>query len=323
MHGIDIMQNQAALWRSSASILNLKERAQIMRKIRMFFDERDCFEVNTPLLSQFGNTDPNLDSFIVDQSGYLNTSPEFHMKRLLASGSGAIYQICSAFRFEEQGVKHNSEFTLLEWYRPNWSINQLMQEMIDLLHQFFPVREVETLTYAQALYTTTQLSLECDCNAVIEQKTQALIGEIPKGLNRDELLDLLFCTVVEPNLPKDKWCFITEYPTSQAALAKKIINENGDEVAMRFELYGGGIELANGYCELTDWEEQLQRFELDNKQRIQNGSQAVNIDTMLIDALKEGMPECSGVALGLDRVLMLVLQENNIKKVMSFDSQRA
>ncbi|MCJ8312138.1 MAG: elongation factor P--(R)-beta-lysine ligase [Saccharospirillaceae bacterium] len=317
------MQNQSQLWRPSASIENLKKRAKIIGEIRSFFDGRDCFEVSTPLLSQFGNTDPNLDSFIVAQSGYLNTSPEFHMKRLLASGSGAIYQICSAFRCEEQGMKHNSEFTLLEWYRPFWSIDELMLEMIELLHRIFPKREVETLTYGQALFHATGINWLQDSTQYIEQITKKLLGEIPKDLERDELLDLLFCTIVEPSLPADKWCFITHYPPSQAALAKKILNKNGDEVAMRFELYSGGVELANGYWELTDWQEQLNRFEDDNQQRKKHDKAEIKIDTLLVDALKYSMPDCSGVALGLDRVMMLVLQQDDIKQVISFDSQRA
>jgi len=318
------MPNQSELWRPSCSIENLKKRAKIIQTIRRFFDDRDCLEVSTPLLSQFGNTDPNLDSFIVEQSGYLNTSPEFHMKRLLAAGSGAIYQICSAFRFEEQGVRHNSEFTMLEWYRPLWTMDQLMQEMIELLHQIFPKRDVQVLTYQQALYNATQLDLEQVTVAQIEQTAKALLkSEIPENLSKDELLDLLFCTVVEPSLPKDVWCFVTQYPASQAALAKKIINENGVEVAMRFELYSQGLELANGYWELTDWQEQHQRFKADNKQRIEQGKSEVKIDTLLVEALKHKMPQCSGVALGLDRILMLALDENNIEKVISFDTRRA
>jgi len=312
-----------AVWQSSAPIENLKKRAKIIRQIRRFFDERDCFEVSTPSLSQFGNTEPNIQSFSVAGQGYLNTSPEFHMKRLLASGSGAIYQICSAFRQDEQGAKHNREFTMLEWYRPNWTLNQLMQELVDLIHIFMPKREVITLTYTQALFKFTQVDWVNDSTKEIECQAQALLGEIPRSLAKDELLDLLFCACVEPNLPKDQWCFITQYPPSQAALAKKVLNEHSQEVAMRFELYGGGMELANGYWELTDWQEQLLRFREDNTQRSKNGRPEVEMDVLLVEALKHGMPECSGVAVGIERLLMMALQESNIEKVMSFNAMRS
>ncbi|BCE03289.1 EF-P lysine aminoacylase EpmA [Marinicellulosiphila megalodicopiae] len=311
------------MWAPSATIETLKARAKIIHTIREYFNNKGCLEVTTPLLSACGNTEPNLQSYVVEGVGYLNTSPEFHMKRLLASQSGPIYQICPAFRQDEQGTRHNREFSMLEWYRPNWSLKQLMDEVVELLHQFMPVRETLELSYKLALFEHTAIDWTVDSDEKIEHKAIELLGEIPVGLSRDELLDLLFCMVVEPKLPQEKWCFITQYPPSQASLAKTELDENSQLVAHRFELYANGLELANGYWELTDALEQLTRFKKDNTLRKSQNKPQINLDHLLIEALNNGLPECSGVAVGLDRVMMLALEKTDIKQVLSFDANRA
>ncbi|MGS2719282.1 elongation factor P--(R)-beta-lysine ligase [Paraglaciecola aestuariivivens] len=323
---------RAEQWHPSATIENLKKRADILHKIRHFFAERKVLEVDTPALSHATVTDQHLHSFATEfqhpmatttATLYLQTSPEFAMKRLLCAGSGAIYQIAKVFRNEEAGRFHNPEFTMLEWYRPDFEHHQLMSEIDDLLKIVLQTQTAERISYQQAFIK----HLDCDplTASLVELKSLAVkcgYQELAEQEdNKDTLLMLLFSQQVEPHIGQQRPCFVTDFPASQAALAK--INANNPLVADRFELYFKGIELANGFNELTDAKEQLMRFEQDNQIRVANGLEAMPIDHAFLAALTHGLPQCSGVALGIDRLIMLALQSEAIEQVIAFDNARA
>lgn len=311
-------------WQPTASLEAIRLRAHLYGQIRGFFQHRQVLEVETPVLSKAGNTDPNIDSLQVsDPPGYLQTSPEFAMKRLLAAGSGSIYQLCKAFRKGEAGRRHNPEFTMLEWYRVGFSYHQLMDEVAELLGGVLGEKPVEKLSYRKVF----QDQLSIDPHAVTQEELVALVS---KHVNydgfsdaKDTLLDLLMSHVVEPTLGQGGFTFIYDYPATQCALAKVVEDEQGVSVAQRFELYVEGAEIANGYQELTDPKEQQSRFAADNEKRVKAGAQEIPMDRHVIDALQSGLPECAGVALGVDRLLMLMLREDNIHKLISFPNDRA
>ncbi|KPZ51587.1 elongation factor P--(R)-beta-lysine ligase [Pseudoalteromonas sp. P1-25] len=322
----------ATLWAPSASIETLKKRAAILRTIREFFYTRNVMEVETPSLSSASVTDVHLASFNTQFVGpghagglplYLQTSPEFAMKRLLAAGSGPIFQLCKAFRNEEAGRHHNPEFTMLEWYRPGFDEFALMDEMDELMQLILNVEPAERLTYQQAFEQV--LSLD-PLTATLTQ-LQALVcdhgfADIAKNeTNKDTLLQLLFCMKVEPTIGQTKPCFVYHFPASQAALAQ--ICEHDNRVAGRFELYYKNMELANGFNELTNAKEQAKRFDEDNAYRAANGLKHVPMDTRLIAALEHGLPKCAGVAMGIDRLVMLATEKETIKEVIAFDVDRA
>jgi len=289
-------------------------------------------EVETPSLSAASVTDVHLASFNTCFVGpghalglelYLQTSPEFAMKRLLAAGSGAIYQICKAFRNEEAGKHHNPEFTMLEWYRPGFDEFALMDEIDELMQLVLSVAPAERLTYQQAFERALGLD---PLSASIEQlqklaSEQGFADIAATETHRDTLLQLLFCMKVEPTIGQNNPCFVYHFPSSQAALAR--ICEHDERVAGRFELYYQNMELANGFNELTDAQEQAKRFAGDNAYRKEHGLRAVPIDTRLIKALEHGLEQCAGVALGIDRLVMLALQKSTIKDVIAFDVERA
>lgn len=305
-------------WQPTASRHALQERARLNQQIRQFFNERHVLEVETPLLGAAGVTDPYIESLQVAGTGYLQTSPEYFMKRLLAAGSGDIYQLCKAFRKEEQGRYHNSEFSLLEWYRLDFDQWDLMAEVADLIERLLGYSHFEYLSY-QALFeqylgldphkaTADQLRFEAQ---------QHINVEMPRA-GKDDWLNLLLSHLIEPELKKRGAVFVYDYPPSQAVLAKTSVDESGNTVAERFELYIHGLELANGFHELTDASQQRTRFEHDNQQRQHMGLRTVAIDEQLLAALHHGLPACAGVALGLDRVLMLKLGSKAIDEVLSF-----
>jgi lysyl-tRNA synthetase class 2 len=319
-------------WQPSASIENLKARATVLKTIRDFFYARDVMEVETPSLSQASVTDIHLASFSTQFVGpgfakglplYLQTSPEFAMKRLLAAGSGAIFQLAKAFRNEEAGRHHNPEFTMLEWYRPGFNAAQLMDEIDALMIEVVGSEKAERISYQQAFITY----LQCDpLTASIEDLTQLAKQQgfdhiADQENDKDTLLQLLFCMCIEPQIGQQKPCFVYHFPASQAALAK--LNGDDNRVAERFELYFKGMELANGFDELTEVGEQRQRFVDDNKKRKALGIEEVNVDERFIAALAHGLPQCSGVALGVDRLLMLALNAKRIADVITFDVERA
>lgn len=317
-------------WKPTASIANLKQRADILAKIRVFFAERNVLEVETPLLSHASVTDINLQSFATEyfanpennhpQTFYLQTSPEFAMKRLLAAGSGSIYQICKAFRNHgESGRLHNPEFSLLEWYRVGFDHLQLMNEVDQLLQFILQTKPAEKLTYADIFWR--YIDINPHTATASELKNCALhlgLSELNHFdfSDADSWLQLLMTHYIEPQLGRDQPTFVYDFPATQAALAK--IRKDNQPVAERFEVYVNGVELANGFHELTDAKEQLARFEKDLVERKKLNYRSVPIDQLFLDALDYGLPNCAGVALGIDRLMMLAAKTNHIADVISF-----
>lgn len=300
----------------------------MLAMIRAFFAEREVLEVETPILSSAAATDPHLDSFSTQYTGpgfggehrlYLNSSPEFAMKRLLAAGSGDIYQICKVFRQGELGLLHNPEFTMLEWYRLDFSLEQLMDEIEQLCVYLasFLTPPFERITYQQAFQSHLGLDpFHCPLSE-LKQICQSRGIEVT-GLDedRDDWLALLLTHVIEPELGREKPCFLYHYPPSQAALAR--VQDGNPAVALRCELYWQGVELANAYDELGSGELLLERFQQENDSRALQGKNIMPVDGHLLEALDHGLPPCSGVALGLDRLLMLLIGEKHLKNVLSF-----
>ncbi|ENV59085.1 EF-P lysine aminoacylase EpmA [Acinetobacter soli] len=324
-------ESQTAL--PTCSIEALKARAQLYRTIREFFAQRNVMEVETPIVSQAGVTDVHLASVQAQrhivgrmQQQYLQTSPEFAMKRLLAAGSGPIYQICKVFRDDEHGRKHNSEFTMLEWYRPGLDLRELMHETAALLnvclaHRFDEIRPL-VLSYKHAFQDRLDINPLQATLAQLKQTAQRVGLTLDLGDDRLAYMDLLFSHFVEPSLGFDTPIFLTDFPPEMASLAKVRLDEDGEEVAARFEVYIEGLELANAYDELLDASVLRARFEADNQERDKLGLQVMPLDENLLAALAH-MPECSGIALGIDRLLMVATQKLNIEQVIAFPATRA
>jgi len=324
--------SETASWQPSASIPNLLKRGAILAEIRRFFADRCVLEVETPCMSQATVTDIHLVPFETRFVGpghsgglnlYLMTSPEYHMKRLLAAGCGPVFQLCRSFRNEEMGRHHNPEFTMLEWYRPHYDMYRLINEVDDLLQQVLDCEPAESLSYQQAF----QRYLEVDPLSADKTLLRAAAAKLDlsniadEEEDRDTLLQMLFTFGVEPLIGKDKPVVIYHFPATQASLAQ--ISSEDHRVAERFEVYFKGIELANGFHELTDAGEQRQRFEQDNRKRAERGLSQQPIDTLLLDALEAGLPDCSGVALGVDRLVMLALGAESLAEVLAFSVDRA
>lgn len=308
----------------------LRARAQLYGAIRGFFEARGVLEVETPILSAAATVDPNIDSFATREKPgserWLQTSPEFAMKRLLAAGSGPIYQIARVFRREEAGRHHNPEFSMLEWYRPGWDHLRLMDEVEALLRLAGAADgpRWERLSYREAFLRHVALDPFGASPEQLREVCVALLnlsGELASETGRDVYLDLLMSAAVGPQLGLEVPVFLYDFPASQAALAR--VRPGDPPVAERFELFWKGIELANGFHELTDAAEQQRRFEQDRARRTAQGREAPPYDSRLIEALQAGMPQCAGVALGLDRVLMLMLGLPELADVLAFDAGRA
>lgn len=317
----------AADWQPGASIETLKARERLVQLLRAFFNTRGYLEVDTPTLASATVTDPNIDSIAAGEY-WLQTSPEFAMKRLLAAGSGPIFQFAHAFRAGEAGRWHNPEFTLLEWYVPGFDHIALMAEVEQLMRRVtesarpdlqwecsFPRVSYQDCFQAQLKINPFTASLE-DLQSCAQSQGQHLIGE----LDRDGWLDLLMGECIGPKLGLDLPCFVMDYPPSQAALAR--IRDGQPAVASRFELYWQGLELANGFHELADASEQRARFQSDLERRVKLGKPLPAMDENLLAALESGLPDCAGVALGLDRLLALLLDKTSLSEVMAFPSGR-
>lgn len=324
-------------WYPAAKIETLRTRARMLQSTRAFFSTRDVLEVDTPLLSEAATTDVHLESFATVYRGagapkgrvlYLHTSPEFAMKRLLASESGPIFQLCKTFRQGEVGTLHNPEFTMLEWYRPHYDASALMDEVEEyvatVLGEHISLAPTERLSYAEAFKRFARIN---DVHAAdvarlrIGAREQG-ISDVPGlGEDRDAWLDLLMSHVVQPKLGQHGPSLVYDYPASQAALAR--VHPGPPAVAERFELFINGIELANGFHELTDAAEQRRRFTSDRTRRQQLGLRDVPQDERLLAALESGLPPCAGVALGFDRLVMLATGARSISEVMAFPFDRA
>ncbi len=364
------------MWRPSASIEALQYRAKAYQFIRQYFEELNVLEVETPILSKFATTDPSIESFVctsnnepnkVDSKRYLQTSPEFAMKRLLAAGFGSIFQLCKVFRQEELGRWHNPEFTLLEWYRPSMDYHELMDETITLIQsllanhhypseplkaeivsneadtpkankqELMPVRK---LSYADLFkyyigINPHLIKLEELTQLISEHQIELNSGA--ESLDKDSCLQLLLTHVIEPAMPQKSILVVYDYPESQASLAQ--IKSCGDyKIAQRFECFFNGVELANGFQELTSASEQKQRFEMDLEQRTKQKLGTYPYDRTLIAALDDtkehgGLPDCAGVAVGVDRVLAFAFEisdcqvekkdKNSLSTVLAFNFERA
>ena len=320
-------------WQPTASFEAMRLRAALYARIRTFFAERDVLEVETPVLSRAGNTEPNIASFSLEFSGrtdgaprtrWLRTSPEFALKRLLAAGIGDCYELGRVFRDGEAGGRHNPEFTMLEWYRIGWDHQRLIGESADVVNAALALVGRQATLQRIAFRDLYWQRLGIDPLTADSAILHGALGDVeidPEGLGRDDWLDLLMTHKLQPVFDRDRLMAVYDYPASQCALAR--IRAGDVPVAERFELYLGPLELANGYHELGDADEQRMRFERDLSVRGQRGVAAPPVDEHLLSALRAGLPDCAGVALGVDRLLMAMAGSDGIAATLAFPFQRA
>lgn len=317
-------------WQPSATLELLTRRAQLVRQIREWFHQREILEVETPVLVSGATTDPHIDSFQLNGSSarHLRTSSEFHQKRLLAAGSGDIFEIGKVFRVDESGRFHNPEFTMLEWYRCGIDHYSLIDEVAMLLADLhgddFP--GFERISYRSLWDKLAGIDITARASARLATFIESRGCEVPESIidDYDLLLDLGMSTVIADQLPRGVYTCIYDYPASQASLARVELSDTGYPFACRFEVYFGSVELANGYHELTDAAEQKSRFEDDNRLRLDSGKSVMPVDLLLIDALSHGLPDCAGVAIGLDRLMMVLIDGvDHLSETTSFDWARA
>jgi lysyl-tRNA synthetase class 2 len=319
-------------WQPSATLANLRLRAQVNAAVRGFFAERGVLEVETPVLSLAGNTDPNIASFSLEFSGrtdgasrtrWLRTSPEYPLKRLLAAGLGDCYELGRVFRDGEAGGRHNPEFTMLEWYRVGWDHRRLIGEVADLVNAALALVGRQATLVEVDYHTLYRRELGVDPATASDDALRAALGDVvidPAGLTRDDWLDLLMTHRLQPSFPAGQMLAVYDYPASQCALAR--VRPGTPPVAERFELYLGPLEVANGYHELADAVEQRARFERDRALRQTRGDALPPMDEGLLQALAAGFPPCAGVALGMDRLMMALLGTGRIADVLAFDFAR-
>lgn len=310
-------------WRPAATRELVRLRAETLGRIRDFFAARDVLEVETPLLAPATVTDLHIDSIPAQmqvkdslQTFYLQTSPEYAMKRLLAAGSGACFQICRSFRQGDAGVRHNPEFTMLEWYRPGFGLDELMLEVEQLLREFLPRASVPRLSYRELFLRHLDIDPHRIELETLRRFTRERLPVDANGFDATDCLQLLLGQVIEPELPE--YCFIHDYPAVQAALARVETDSEDTPVARRFELFCRGMELANGYDEETDGKVLRARFERDRQRRAELDRPVPEIDEKLLAALEHGLPACTGVALGIDRLLMALSGAESIAEVLTF-----
>lgn len=313
-------------WQPGATREVLEARARLLADIRRFFADRAVLEVETPLLCQTGVTDPALEPLCVDvkagDSRYLQTSPEYAMKRLLAAGSGDIFQISKAFRADEVGRRHNPEYTLLEWYRLGFDHHELLREVAELLSQLLSINSWEVWPWHALFENILSINPDQATESELAQCASSALGQPLPELDRNGVLDLLMSHVIEPAIACRGMVFIVDYPASQAALAR-CFERDGQSLGARFECYVDGIELANGYWEAGDNRELRHRFEADNSIRRQRGQQERPVDERFLAAMAAGLPDCAGVALGVDRVLMCQLGLDDLDSTLAFSWSRA
>ena len=322
-------------WKPGCSLEMLQIRSQALGRIRSFFEAKGVMEVETPLLGNACGTDPSLMFFTTqyslpphDKKLFLQSSPEFAMKRLLAAGSGSIFQICKAFRNGETGRLHNPEFTILEWYRVDFSLSRLMDEIAELLQVLFEpyqsLERVQRFSYREVFHRYTGIN-PLDFSLVTfsgcAQENNLPEAELICGNNHSMWLDFLFSHLVQPKLGSQGLCMIYDYPACQASLAK--LKNNDLNVSERVEVFLNGVELGNGFYELCDAKEQSSRFDAEINERKLRGEPAVVKDQRFLDALVSGLPDCSGVAIGLDRLLLMITGNNNLNDVLAFPVARA
>jgi lysyl-tRNA synthetase class 2 len=322
-------------WRPSCTVQQLRQRAQLLQDIRTFFADKGVLEVETPLLCRSIGSDPNVDFFTSQcctpphiETFYLQTSPEFAMKRLLAAGSGSIYQICKAFRNSEVGRFHNPEFTMLEWYRVGFDLPALMDEIADLLLYVSGDnarwRNIERISYSAVFHRHTGLdALKFSPEAYAQCALQRGVPEAAELCGDDHAvwLDLLFSHLIQPHLGRPGITLVYDYPACQSSLARS--KPDQPELSERVEVFVAGVELGNGYFELADTEEQERRFLQEIDLRRNRGLPPTVPDQRLLAALQSGLPACAGMAIGLDRLLMLLHGSEHIDTVLAFPANRA
>lgn len=308
-------------------------RARLCALIREFFATRGVLEVETPMLSAGANTEPNIASFATQFSGpvdsgprerWLRTSSEFAQKRLLAMGVGDNFELGRVFRNGEAGRRHNPEFTMLEWYRTGWDHRRLIDEVIELMRAALRLVERTAQVHKTSYRDLFGDTLGLDPFAADTVQLHAALDGVrveSAGLSRDDRLDLLLTHCIQPQFPRDRITVVFDYPASQCALAR--IRDDDPPVAERFELYLGTQELANGYHELTKASEQRARFMRDNVRRLERGLPELPIDENLLAALESGLPDCSGVALGIERLLMAMTDSGDIRQVLTLSFAQA
>ncbi|MBX3719880.1 MAG: EF-P lysine aminoacylase GenX [Parachlamydiales bacterium] len=307
----------------------LKDRAALLGKARVFFSERGVLEVDCPALSHASPIDLHIDVMTVSvnesETGYLHTSPEYGMKRLLALGISDIYQISHVYRAAEFGPLHNPEFTMAEWYRIGMTFPELMEETLAFIRLFLGEMSSSYLRYRDALIHYAGIDyVDASCSELLACAEKHKLG-LPKDADtwdKDTLLQLLVSFLVEPHLGKDRLDVLYDFPATQAALARTKDLEK-EQVAMRFEVYFRGIELANGYHELTDPVEQRKRLEQSVQARIAAGKDPLKIDEHFLNALETGIPDCCGVAVGFDRLMLLRHNKENLRDVLPFTWENA
>lgn len=313
-----------ASWRPTATRDALTQRAELLRRMRAFFDARGVLEVETPALAAAAPTDPHIASLNTQLAGvgrrWLQTSPEFPMKRLLAAGYGDCWQLARVFRDGEAGRLHSPEFSLLEWYRIGWNDAQLIDEVDALMRALFDgyraAGPIERIRYAEAFERATGVAFAAATPSACASILVRAGASFPEQMPDAAWHDLVMGVVVAPTLGHNGLCFVTDYPATQAALAR--LRDDNQAFAGRFELFIDGVEVANGYHELTDGAEQRRRFEADNAARVAAGLPPMPIDEALLAALDAGLPGCAGVAVGFDRVVMLALGATSIAEVTAF-----
>ncbi len=308
----------AELWRPAATLETLAARAGILDKLRIFFQKRGVLEVTTPVMVSALAPERHQNPPVC-AGRFLQGSPETAMKRLLAAGSGPIFQICPAFRADEAGRLHNPEFTMLEWYRPGWEMERLITEVWELLQSVLDCGDAEVFTFQEAFIRL--VGLDPVSTGTAEMRA-AISGPTPSDLDRPGLTDLLLVEKLEPALrERGGAVFITDYPAWEPLMAE--VDSGPPPLARRFELYVDGVELANGYQELTDAVEQKKRLDAANRQRLEDGGKPLPVDERFLAAMRHGLPRCSGVAMGIDRLIMLALGKNSIGAVMAFPADRS
>ena len=326
-------------WRPTTSVELLRQRAILYRRVRSFFDDRDFFEVETPLLSNdvvvdryiepIGITKTSVTGATRDQDKrlWLQTSPEFGMKRLVADGADAIYQICKAFRQSESGDRHNPEFTMLEWYRVGDDYQSGMDLLSEFVEEILQSPKCEKISYRDAFVRFAKVdpfrSSLAELKAVLSESSDSMALEEMKldESNRDAFLNLILVHLVEPKLGVGQPMILFDWPASQSALAT--VRHDDVPVAERFELYLDGVELANGYHELLDPDELRRRNSVVNQARQKDGRSMLPESSRLLAAMENGLPDCVGVALGMDRLTMVLVGLKKISEVVSFPIDRA
>ena len=306
-------------WKSGVDLATLKYRSFVMKELRRFLSNRGVLEIDVPVVGRSSVTDPGVSSFDVSSEhfrGFLQTSPEYFMKRLLASGSGDIFSLGKAFRAEEKGPAHNPEFTILEWYRINWDEHQLIEEVVDLVSVFTPSVNLLKISYGELFQQILGLNPHnAELSELQSRAEEANFGSWFTSF-RSGCLDVLFETFVRPNMPKGL-VILFDYPACQRALAQ-LHSVDGQQVSRRFEVFLNNSELANGYFELNNFSDHQNRFNEDRRERHAMGKLLPEDDLLLLEAVKSGLPDCAGVAFGVDRLLVQLLGAARIDEIMPF-----